>query len=189
MLGVPWQDYVKSKSCPNVSLCMTWWMHGACIPRRKSKIHRWGVQYLITSTRWCSCLSIQMRPLMISKHVGMKWWWRVLITYDSMSLGQNTLGLIIANSISNLNLSQVWHVFRPFCYGCITSCMLTFHTYLNYIMGWNYVVHVHAKFWMVGLCRMLHLNQNTQVTIKSYHGALKRWFSLETKGLRGHHIN
>jgi hypothetical protein len=24
---------------------------------------------------------------------------------------------------------------KPFCYGCITSCMFIFHTYLNYIMG------------------------------------------------------
>ncbi len=30
---------------------------------------------------------------------------------------------------------QVWHVLKPFCYGCTTSCMFTFHTYSNYIMG------------------------------------------------------
>jgi len=39
---------------------------------------------------------------------------------------------------------QVWHVLKHFCYGRITSCMLIFHTYSNYMMGYKYVVHVHA---------------------------------------------
>ncbi len=43
--------------------------------------------------------------------------------------------------------------------------------------------------WMVGLRRMPHSNQDTQTSIESYHGALKRWFSLETKGLRGRQID
>ncbi len=37
--------------------------------------------------------------------------------------------------------------------------------------------------WMVGLQRVPHLNQDTHASIESYHWALKRWFSLETKGL------
>ncbi len=69
------------------------------------------------------------------------------------------------------------------------GCMFTFHTYLDYIMGWKYVVHVHVELWMVGLCWVPHLNQDTQASIKSYHGVLKCWFSLETKGLKGHRIN
>ncbi len=36
---------------------------------------------------------------------------------------------------------------------------------------------------------MPHLNQDTQASIESYHGALKRYFSLETKGLRGRRID
>jgi hypothetical protein len=36
---------------------------------------------------------------------------------------------------------------------------------------------------------MPHSNQDTQASIESYHGALKRWFSLETKGLRGRRID
>ncbi len=36
---------------------------------------------------------------------------------------------------------------------------------------------------------MPHSNQDTQTSIESYHGALKRWFSLETKGLRGQRID
>jgi uncharacterized membrane protein len=83
----------------------------------------------------------------------------------------------------------VWHVLKHFWYGWITSYMFTFHTYLNYIMGWKYVVHVHAELWIVGLCRVPHSNQDTQTSIKSYHEVLKHWFSLETKGLRGCHIN
>jgi hypothetical protein len=36
---------------------------------------------------------------------------------------------------------------------------------------------------------MPHSNQNTQANIESYHGALKRWLVLDTKGLRGHRID
>ncbi len=46
--------------------------------------------------------------------------------------------------VSNL-FFLIWHVLKPFCYGCITSCILIFHTYSNYIMGCKYVVHVHAN--------------------------------------------
>jgi hypothetical protein len=42
---------------------------------------------------------------------------------------------------------------------------------------------------MVGLHRVPDLNQDTQANIKSYHGVLKRWFSLESKGLKGRHID
>jgi hypothetical protein len=69
------------------------------------------------------------------------------------------------------------------------GCMFTFYTYLNYIMDSKYVVHVHAKLWMVGLHQVPHLNQATQTSIKSYHGVLKCWFFLETNGLRGHYID
>ncbi len=143
------------------------------------------MQYLITSTWWCSCPSTQMKPLMISRHVGRRWWWRVLITYNLVLLGQHIFGLIIANSVSKGSSFQVCHNLKPFCDGC----MFTFHTYSNYIMGWKYVVHVHAKLWMVGLCRVPHLDQDTQANIKSYLGVLKRWFFLETKGLKGCCIN
>jgi hypothetical protein len=125
---------------------------------------------------------------MILRHVGRRWWWRILITYNLVLLGQNTFGLIIAKSISKRSPFQVWHVFKPFCYGCITNCMFTFHTYSNYIMGWKYIVHVYAKFYMVGLHQMPHSNQDTQANMKPYHKAMKCWFSFKTKGLRGHHI-
>jgi hypothetical protein len=73
-----------------------------------------------------------------------------LITYHFVLLQQNIFGFIIANSVSKGSPFQVWHVFKPFCYGCITNCMFTFHTYSNYIMSWKYVVHVHAKFEWLG---------------------------------------
>ncbi len=38
---------------------------------------------------------------------------------------------------------------------------------------------------MIGLQCMPHANQNTQASIESYHKALKHWFSLEIKGLKG----
>jgi hypothetical protein len=37
-----------------------------------------------------------------SRHMGGRWWWKVLIIYNLVLLGQNTFGPIIANSISNL---------------------------------------------------------------------------------------
>jgi hypothetical protein len=46
-----------------------------------------------------------------------------------------------------------------------------------------------AELWMVGVQRVPHSNQNTQVNIESYHGALKHWFALDTKDLRGHRID
>jgi hypothetical protein len=36
---------------------------------------------------------------------------------------------------------------------------------------------------------VLHSNQDTQALIESYHVALKRWFAIETKRLRGRHID
>jgi hypothetical protein len=34
-----------------------------------------------------------------------------------------------------------------------------------------------------------HSNQDTQATIESYHGALRRWFILDTKDFRRHKID
>ncbi len=42
-----------------------------------------------------------------------------------------------------------------------------------------------AESWMVGVRRVPHSNQDTQANIESYHGVLKRWLALDTKGLRG----
>jgi hypothetical protein len=45
------------------------------------------------------------------------------------------------------------------------------------------------KLWMVGVQKMPHSNQDTQMGIESYHGVLKYWFALDTRGLRGHRID
>ncbi len=92
-------------------------------------------------------------------------------------------GLNIANSISKGSPFQVWHLFKPFCYGCIISCMFNFHTYSNYIMGWKYVVHVHAKLWMVGFVVCCIQIKTHKPAYSLIIGALKCWFSLETKGV------
>jgi hypothetical protein len=42
---------------------------------------------------------------------------------------------------------------------------------------------------MINLQHMPHFNQDTQANTESYHGTLKCWFSLETKGLKGHRID
>ncbi len=46
-----------------------------------------------------------------------------------------------------------------------------------------------VELWMVGVWKVPHSNQDTQASIESYHGALKRWLTLDTKGLRGHRID
>jgi hypothetical protein len=46
-----------------------------------------------------------------------------------------------------------------------------------------------AKLWMVGIRRVPHSNQDTQMGIESYHGALKRWLTFDTQGLRGRRID
>ncbi len=45
------------------------------------------------------------------------------------------------------------------------------------------------ELWMVGVQRIPHSNQDIQTNIESYHGALKRWFALDTKDLRGRRID
>jgi hypothetical protein len=37
--------------------------------------------------------------------------------------------------------------------------------------------------------RVPHSNQDTQTSIKSYYGALKRWLALDTKGFKGRKID
>jgi len=46
-----------------------------------------------------------------------------------------------------------------------------------------------AELWMAGVRRVPHSNQDTKANIESYHGALKRWLALDTKGLRGCRID
>jgi hypothetical protein len=46
-----------------------------------------------------------------------------------------------------------------------------------------------VELWMVGVQKMPHSNQDTQASIESYHGALKRWFAFDIKGLRGRRID
>jgi hypothetical protein len=57
---------------------------------------------------------------MISRHMGGRWWWRVLIIYNLVLLGQDIFRLIIANLVSKRLSFQVWHNLKYFCYGCIT---------------------------------------------------------------------
>jgi hypothetical protein len=52
-----------------------------------------------------------------------------------------------------------------------------------------FIVHSVLELWIIDLQCMPHSNQDTQANIESYHDALKRWFSLETKGLKRHWID
>jgi hypothetical protein len=95
MLVVPLQDCVELKSYPNFFLCM------ACVESMALMLHgkNQGFRnevcsiWLPLDTQWCSCLSTQMKPLIISKHVGGIWWWKLLITYNPMLFGQDTFGV------------------------------------------------------------------------------------------------
>jgi len=46
-----------------------------------------------------------------------------------------------------------------------------------------------VELWMVGVRKVPHSNQDTQVSIESYRGALKRWLAFDTKGFRKHKID
>jgi len=46
-----------------------------------------------------------------------------------------------------------------------------------------------VELWMVGVQKVPHSNQNTEANIESCHDALKRWFTLDTKGLKGRKID
>jgi hypothetical protein len=46
-----------------------------------------------------------------------------------------------------------------------------------------------AKLWTMDVQKMPHSNQDPQANIESYHDVLKRWFALNTKGLRGRRID
>jgi hypothetical protein len=57
-----------------------------------------------------------------------------------------------------------------------------------FVGGYNLImkfVHGVLKLWMIGLWQVPHSNQDTQMNIDFYHGTLKWWFSLKTKGLKG----
>jgi hypothetical protein len=46
-----------------------------------------------------------------------------------------------------------------------------------------------VELWMVGVRRVPHSNQDTKTSIESYHGALKSWLTLNTKGLKERRID
>ncbi len=43
--------------------------------------------------------------------------------------------------------------------------------------------------WTVGTRRVPHSNMDTQSSIESYHGALKRWLSTDVRGLQGRRVD
>ncbi len=123
-----------------------------------------------------------------SRHMGGKWW-RILITYNLVLLRQDFLGPIIANSISNLLLSKYGMFLSLLIMDPLqVACWLFTHTQIS-----SWVVSMLCmsmqNFWTVGLHQMSHSNQDTQVSIEFYHGAVNCWFSFETKGLKGCCIN
>jgi hypothetical protein len=124
-----------------------------------------------------------------SRHMGRRWWWRVLITYNLVLLKQNIIGFIIANSINKRSPFQVWHNLNFFCYGCITWMHVHFWHIFKLHHGLKVCWHLHEKLWMVGLHQVPHSKKDIQPNIESYHEVLKCWFSFETKGLRGHYID
>ena len=43
--------------------------------------------------------------------------------------------------------------------------------------------------WTKGVRRIPHAGQDTNSSIESYHGAMKRWLGFTTKGLRGRRLD
>jgi hypothetical protein len=78
---------------------------------------------------------------------------------------------------------------------CNTHIMTLIHTIYGrwkcntWTTIYGCTLYLFIDLWMVGLWRVSHSNQDTQASIESYQGALKRWFSLETKGFRGRRID
>ncbi len=75
------------------------------------------------------------------------------------------------------------------CYSWLSYICNFFHS-LSYwknnpIYILSCIVFVVVNLWMIELWQLPHSNQDTQVSIKSYHRALRHWFSLEAKGLKG----
>jgi hypothetical protein len=72
MLGVPSQDCVELRSYPNFSLHMVCVENMALMLHGKNQGFRGEMcsTWLPLDTWWRSCPSTQMRPLIISKHVG-----------------------------------------------------------------------------------------------------------------------
>ncbi len=137
------------------------WKHGVCALLKKLRIQSSSVLYLIASTWWCSCPSTQMRPLMISRHVEKRWWWKFLITYNMVLLGQDTFGLYIVNSIGKWSPFQVWHNLKCFCYGCITWM----HVHFLHIIE----LHRGLKICCSCACRALDGWASSCATFKSRH--------------------
>jgi hypothetical protein len=102
-----------------------------------------------------------MKPLMISRHMGGRWWWIVLITYNLVLFGQNTFGLIIANSVNKWSSFQVWHNLKPFCYGCITWMLVHF----------SHIIELHhgLKVCCACPCKSLDGWASSGATFKSRH--------------------
>jgi hypothetical protein len=75
------------------------------------------------------------------------------------------------------------------CYSWLSYICIFFHS-LSYwknnpIYILSCIVFVVVKLWLIGLWRLPHSNQDTQVCIRSYHGALKHWFSWNKRTLEG----
>jgi hypothetical protein len=79
---------------------MAFALHGKL---KDSKVRR------VVHDRLHMVIFMSIKPLMISKHMGRRWWWRVLITYNLVLLEQNIFGLVIANLVSKRFPFQVWH--------------------------------------------------------------------------------
>ncbi len=160
MLNVPWQDCVEFGSCPKFSLCM------ACVESMVLALHGENQGF------WCEACNIWLPPhydvhvhqpvwnhWWFLRHVGRIWWWKVLITYNLVLFRQYTFGLIITNLENKRTPSKYGMLLNLFAMDALqVAC--SFFTHSNHIMGWMYVVHVHAKLWIVGICQVSHLNQN-----------------------------
>jgi len=85
----------------------------------------------------------------------------VVEIFDNLQLVQDIFGLIIANLVSKGSPFQVWHNFKPFCYGCITWM----HVHFSHI----FELHHGLKVCCACPCRALDGWASSCATLKSRH--------------------
>jgi hypothetical protein len=85
-----------------------------------------------------------MKPLNLSRHMGKE---IMMESFDNLQpnvVWTRYFWACYCQLSKWFTTFQIWHVLKHFCYGCITSCMMIFHTYSNHMMGCKYFVHIHA---------------------------------------------
>jgi len=86
---------------PSTFFVSMFWMHGAYMVLKKSKMWKCGVESSKTFMMWCTCPSIMEKKLMTSKSMGRLLWEKAFTNIGLVMRGQITFGLITTNFVSD----------------------------------------------------------------------------------------